>query len=269
MGLNGSDVAKQASDVVLTDDNFQTIVVAVREGRRILNNITRFIVHLMSGNVAEVIALVVCLYIQDVTMRSVYVMSPVEILWLNMITSSPPALGLGLEKADKRIMQRPPPVKNALFTKEVIADIAVYGVLMGGLTLATFFIPFYVLYNGVIGINCNVVSDESYDCDAIYRSRASAYVTLSLLILLHAFNCKNFRKPLWKINVWNNKPLFFTVIGGVALTIPTLYIPTLNTAVFKHKPIDLEWAVVIAALLVFILIGELYKYIKRKMLGKY
>lgn len=203
------------------------------------------------------------------TLRSVYVMSPIEILWLNMITSSPPALGLGLEKADKHIMQRPPPTKNALFTKEVIVDIAVYGTLMGALTLATFFIPFYVMYNGVIGINCNVVSDESIDCDPIYRSRASAYVALSLLILLHAFNCKHFRKPLWKINLWDNKPLFFTVVGGAALTIPTLYIPTFNTAVFKHKPIDIEWAVVVAALLVFIALGELYKLIKRKVLGEY
>ena len=196
-------------------------------------------------------------------------MSPIEILWLNMITSSPPALGLGLEKADKYVMNRPPPVKNALFTKEVIADIAVYGVLMGGLTLAAFFIPFYTMYNGMIGTNCNVVSDESIDCDAIYRSRASAYVTMSFVILIQAFNCKHFRKPIWKINLLDNKPLFFTVIGGVCLTIPTLYIPTLNTAVFKHKPIDLEWVVVISALLAYVLLGELYKFIKRKMLGKY
>jgi Na+-exporting ATPase len=86
MGMNGSDVAKQAADIVLTDDNFATIVVAIKEGRRILNNITKFIIHLMSGNVAEVIALVIGLVVQDMNERSVYVMSPLEILWLNMIT---------------------------------------------------------------------------------------------------------------------------------------------------------------------------------------
>ncbi len=86
MGMNGSDVAKQAADIVLTDDNFATIVVAIKEGRRILSNITKFIIHLMSGNVAEVIALVIGLVVQDINERSVYVMSPLEILWLNMIT---------------------------------------------------------------------------------------------------------------------------------------------------------------------------------------
>jgi Na+-exporting ATPase len=86
MGMNGSDVAKQAADIVLTDDNFATIVAAIREGRRILANITKFVIHLMSGNMACVIALVLGLIVQDGNGLSVYVMSPLEILWFTMIT---------------------------------------------------------------------------------------------------------------------------------------------------------------------------------------
>jgi Na+-exporting ATPase len=86
MGVNGSDVAKQAADVVLMDDNFHTIVIAVREGRRILNNITKFLIHLFASNLGEVIALIVGLVVRDASGRSVYILSPIEILWLNMIT---------------------------------------------------------------------------------------------------------------------------------------------------------------------------------------
>jgi Na+-exporting ATPase len=268
MGMNGSDVAKQAADIVLTDDNFATIVVAIKEGRRILNNITKFIIHLMSGNVAEVIALVIGLVVQDMNERSVYVMSPLEILWLNMITSTPPALGLGVEPADKKIMQQPPSKRNKLFTKEVIMDILIYGAIMGGLSLGAFLFVLNIFYDGLVGQNCNIVSDSSVDCEPVYRSRSTAFITMSLLILLHAFNCKHFRKPIWRMKLWKNKLLFWTVLAGMALTIPTLYIPVVNTAVFKHTGIGLEWVVVVICLIFFFILSETYKFIKRSTMKK-
>jgi potassium/sodium efflux P-type ATPase len=268
MGMNGSDVAKQAADIVLTDDNFATIVAAIREGRRILANITKFVIHLMSGNMACVIALVLGLIVQDGNGLSVYVMSPLEILWFTMITSTPPALGLGVEPADKKVMQQPPSKRNKLFTKEVVMDILIYGAFMGGLSLGAFLFVLNVFYDGYIGTNCNVVTDASVGCDPIYRSRSTAYITASNLILIHAFNCKHFRKPLWRMNVWKNKLLFWTVLVGSTLTIPTLYIPVVNTSVFKHVGIDMEWAVVFVCLLIYVVLAELYKLVKRCTMDK-
>jgi Na+-exporting ATPase len=268
MGMNGSDVAKQAADIVLTDDNFHTILVAIREGRRILQNITKFIIHLFASNVGEVIALVVGLFVQDANQRSVYILSPIEILWLNMITSTPPALGLGIEPADKKIMNYPPSKSKQLFSKEVIMDTLVYGVFLGCIALSSFVFVLYGIYDGVIGENCNFVTEASINCNPVHRSRSTAFITLSFLILLLAVECKHFRKPIWRMKHWKNQVLFWTMIIGAALTVPTLYIPVVNTNVFKHVPIDIEWAVVAVCLVVFLIVAEIYKLIKRKTMRK-
>jgi magnesium-transporting ATPase (P-type) len=123
MGLGGSEVTKQVAAIVLTDDKFDTIVNAVAEGRRIFSNITKFVVHLLSGNTAEVIALVAGLGFQNMYGEAIFPMSPIQILWINMVTSSPIALALGQENADPDIMLRPPRQKSeGLFSKEVLWD---------------------------------------------------------------------------------------------------------------------------------------------------
>ncbi|KAL8807131.1 MAG: hypothetical protein Q9200_004786 [Gallowayella weberi] len=144
MGLAGSDVAKGASDIVLTDDNFASIVNAIEEGRRMFDNIQKFILHLLTSNIAEVILLIVGLGFQDSAGFSVFPLSPLQILWINMLTSSFPAFGLGKEKASSDIMRRPPQKsKHGVFTLQVIADMIVYGTIMGACTLLTFVIIVY------------------------------------------------------------------------------------------------------------------------------
>jgi P-type Na+/K+ transporter len=108
MGLNGSDVAKDASEIVLTDDNFASIVNAIEEGRRMFDNICKFVLHLLCSNVAEVILLIIGLAFRDEDDISVFPLAPLQILWINMITSSFPALGLGMEKAMPDVMSRKP-----------------------------------------------------------------------------------------------------------------------------------------------------------------
>ncbi|KAG6834190.1 hypothetical protein H0H93_011300, partial [Arthromyces matolae] len=129
MGMAGSDVAKDASDLVLTDDNFDSIRVAVQEGRRLFLNIQRFILHLLTCNVAEVILLIVGLcFIASDGRTSVFPLSPLAVLWINMITSSSPAFGLGVEAAPADLMIRPPhSVKAGVFTWPVIIDCLAYG----------------------------------------------------------------------------------------------------------------------------------------------
>jgi P-type Na+/K+ transporter len=108
MGINGSDVAKDVSEVVLVDDQFASIVIAIEEGRRMFDNICKFVLHLLCSNVGEVILLVVGLAFKDADNVSVFPLSPLEILWINMITSSFPAIGLGMEKAVPDVMERKP-----------------------------------------------------------------------------------------------------------------------------------------------------------------
>lgn len=128
MGQAGSDVAKDASDIVLTDDNFASILNAVEEGRRMFDNIQKFVLHLLAENIAQACVLLVGLAFKDNTGLSVFPLAPVEILWVIMITSGMPDMGLGLEIAQPGIMSRPPQsLKTGIFTWEVCIDMLVYG----------------------------------------------------------------------------------------------------------------------------------------------
>ncbi|KAG0326577.1 Na+ ATPase [Podila humilis] len=268
MGQSGSDVAKQAADIVLTDDNFATIVQAVAEGRRMFANIQKFIQHLMSANVAEIVILVIGLAIKDRDGHAVFPMSAVEILFLNMITSSPPAMGLGLEPASPSNMQEPPrSAKQGLFSKEVIMDTLIYGLAMGALSFASFLIVLYSFEGGpLLGSDCN--SEWSEACNGVFRSRATAYACLTMLLLAHAINCRALRESGWTIKALKslryNKMLWLSIIVGVILCFPVIYIPGLNHNVFKHSAIGKEWGLVAASLVLFIGFAELYKFIKRK-----
>ncbi|GJJ14014.1 hypothetical protein Clacol_008271 [Clathrus columnatus] len=144
MGMSGSDVAKDASDLVLTDDNFDSIRVAVGEGRRIFTNIQRFVLHLLATNTAEVILLIVGLSFKDRHHDSVFPISPVAILWANIvnfcITGSFPAFGLGLEPPERDLMREPPrSVKTGIFSWPIIFDCFAYGIIMGATCLINLF----------------------------------------------------------------------------------------------------------------------------------
>jgi potassium/sodium efflux P-type ATPase len=138
MGITGSDVTKGVADLVLADDNFATIVSAVREGRRIFDSVFHFLLHLLSGNVAEAVTLMLSLaFVVDDAGKPVFVLSPLAILYINTATGSPPAIGLALDKPAPDLMTRPS-IRHGLYTREQTVDFFVYGVVMGGLTLAAF-----------------------------------------------------------------------------------------------------------------------------------
>ncbi|KAI8867795.1 potassium/sodium efflux P-type ATPase [Ramicandelaber brevisporus] len=271
MGMQGSDVAKQASDIVLTDDNFATIVRAVEEGRRIFANIQKFIMHLVAGNVAELVPLVVGLAFMDATGASVYPMSPVQILVNNLLTSSPPAMSLGLESLHPDTMRRPPrPSTEGLFTWEVIGDILFYGVTMGLITLANFAIVVFGYGDGNLGEDCN--SQHSDACETVFRARGAVFATLTLLILVHAYNARDMRESQWHWSglgsrLVSNRYLLYSIGCGILICLLALYIPGVNHSIFKHSPIGWEWGMVFASIFLFLIIAETYKFAKRKWMA--
>ena len=277
MGMAGSDVAKGAADIVLTDDNFASIVNAIGEGRRMFDNIQKFVLHLLTSNVAEVILLIIGLAFQDNDGFSVFPLSPLQILWINMLTSSFPAFGLGREKGSSDIMRRPPhDNKRGIFTNQIIVDMMVYGVIMGACTLLTFVIIVFGPGDGNLGHDCNAKHSEN--CDVVFRARAAVFAELTWLILISAWEFKSIRRSMFSLDpatattskfpffkdIYANRFLFFAVVIGALSVFPAVYIPGLNTNVFKHQGITWEWGLSFGAIVIFVLGVEAWKGMKRQ-----
>ncbi|KAJ3088584.1 hypothetical protein HK102_008419 [Quaeritorhiza haematococci] len=269
MGLGGSDVTKQASSITLTDDNFHTIVVAIREGRRIFANSTLIISHLLSCNVAEVVALIIGLAVRDVNNDAVFPMSAIQILWVNMLTSSPVALALGMEFASPDIMDVPPRAKGAsVWTPELVLDIFVYGFVMGLLSLGSFLVTIAV-EPSVAGLKNIPRSCNNRDlannpgCQPIFAGRAVAFYSLSLLLLVHGFNCRHLRFSAF-LRQAQNKYLWLSAVLGVVLVIPTAYLGNVSAIVFSHTTFDWQWGIIAIDIVFFIIFSEAYKATKRR-----
>lgn len=275
MGQAGSDVAKDASDIILTDDNFASILNAVEEGRRIFDNIQKFVLHLLSQNIAQAATLLIGLAFKDADNLSVFPLSPVEIMWVIMVTSGLPDMGLGLEAAAADILERPPQnLKRGIFTNELIVDTIAYGVWMSALCLSSFSLVAYGWGDGIQGLGCN----ESYSaqCDTVFRARATCFVSMTWFSLFLAWELMNFRRSFfrmqpksknhftqWMIDVWQNKFLFWSVMFGFVSVFVILYVPVINTDVFKHTGITWEWGIVIVEAVLFFGGIEAWKWGKR------
>ena len=275
MGEAGSDVAKDASDIVLTDDNFASILNAIEEGRRMFDNIQKFVLHLLSENIAQACTLLIGLAFKDSTGLSVFPLAPVEILWVIMITSGMPDMGLGVERAAPDIMERAPQsLKKGVFTLEVMVDMLVYGLWMATLCLTSFSIILFGFGDGDLGSNCN--DSYSEECDTVFRARATTFVCLTWFALFLAWEMVNMRRSFfrmqphskkyftqWMHDVWRNQFLFWAIIAGFVTIFPTLYIPVINHVVFKHEGISWEWGVVFIEAMLFLGGIESWKWAKR------
>jgi Na+-exporting ATPase len=275
MGQAGSDVAKEASDIVLTDDNFASILAAIEEGRRIFDNIQKFVLHVLAENVAQAGTLLVGLVFKDSTGLSVYPLSPVQVVWIIMATSGLPDMGLGFEPAVPDILQRPPQsLKTGIFTMEFLIDMVVYGLWITLLCLSSFVLVVYGFGDGNLGEGCNETYSES--CELVFRARATTFACLTWFALFLAWEMIDMRRSFfrmqpdsnryltqWAIDVWRNQFLFWAVIAGFVTLFPLIYIPGLNTVVFKHAPIDWEWGIVFISAGLFFLGAETWKWCKR------
>ncbi|KAF2003192.1 potassium/sodium eff [Amniculicola lignicola CBS 123094] len=280
MGQSGSDVAKDASDIILTDDNFASILNAVEEGRRLFDNIKRFILHVLAENIAQATTLLVGLAFKDAAGNSVFPLAPVQILWVIMATSGMPDMGLGMEVAEPNIMSRPPhDLKTGVFNTELLVDMAVYGIWMSILCLTSFTLIVYGFGDGNLGENCN--NAYSADCDLVFRARATTFVCLTWFALFLAWEMVNFRRSFfrqrprganhrwyhvfydWWIDSRRNAFLFWAIVAGFVTVFPTLYIPVINHKVFKHEGITWEWCLVVVEAILFFAGCEAWKWAKR------
>ena len=229
MGKVGTEVAKEAADVILTDDNFATIVSAVEEGRRIYDNILKVIQFLISCNVGEVVVLLLATLfapqigqwfgITDVTM--IQVLLPIHILWINLVTDSFPALALAFDPANKDIMDRKPIKKGeGIFTKGRTFRIIYQGIMIGLLTLAAFLIGLATTTEPIDGLTLEQTKIEV--------GETMAFVVLAFSELVHVFNVRDNKNSIFKTGILGNKVLLLAVGASALLMAVILVIPGLR-----------------------------------------
>lgn len=257
----GSDVAKQSARIVLTDDNFASIIGAISKGRNVFMNLSKFLLYLLSGNVGQLTVMLIGLAFKDENGYSVFPLSPVAALWINTLTAGPPAMALGVEPSSPDSMTRSPDGYRTIFTREFAIDLFFYGFLLGAQALVNFVIVMYGYFPGNFGHDCN---EKDLDiCHPVFRARATCMATLQICMLLHAFQCKHPTISLFRMKLTGNKTLLWCVLVLVLSTFPIMYIPVINNKVFLFGPMSWEWGIVFAQIIVYIGASEAYKWGKR------
>lgn len=267
MGLTGSDVAKSVSDIVLADDNFASITRAIRKGRATLVNLSKFLLYLLSGNVAEVVVLMIGLAFKNEVGVSTYPLSPVAALWINTIAAGPPALALGLEPTAKDAMDKSPAAYKTIFTMWWFIDLIFYGFMMGSLSLVSFIIVVWGRGNGDLGRDCN---EGAYNasCELLFHGRAACFATLCFILMLHALTCKHLEHSIFRMTLLDNKFLLWSVSALSLSVFPILYIPRISDYAFQVLGLGWEWGPVFGLTIMYVVIAELYKLVKRKIMAR-
>jgi len=242
MGITGTDVTKEVSDMIITDDNFASIVAAVEEGRGIYDNIRKFIHYLLSCNAGEILVM----FVSSLIGWPVPLL-PIHILWINLITDGFPALALGVDPVDPNIMKRPPrPTNESVITMRGAFSMLGQGAFIAVCSLLAFC---FVLF----------IEDEG-----INRARTAAFIVLSCSQLFHSFNCRSATESLFKIGVFTNKKLVLATFVSFLLQMAVVYIPFLQK-VFKTTPLGLaDWIFVIMVSSFPLWAMELVKKINKK-----
>ncbi|WP_242254608.1 cation-translocating P-type ATPase [Bacillus cereus group sp. BfR-BA-01379] len=255
MGITGTDVAKGASDVVLTDDNFSSIVKAVEEGRNIYRNIKKSILFLLSCNFGEIIALFLAILLGWATP-----LRPIHILWVNLITDTLPALSLGVDPEDPDVMkEKPRHAKESLFSGSV-PFLIFNGAVIGLLTLAAF-IAGAKFYTG--DTNLFPLFPEKIDEDALLHAQTMAFVVLSFSQLVHSFNLRSRTKSIFSIGIFTNKYLVFSLLIGVLMQVCIISIPPLANIFGVHALTMRDWGFVLLLSIIPLVVNEIIKLVKR------
>ncbi len=242
MGITGTDVTKEAAHMILLDDNFATIVKAVKTGRRIYDNIRKFIKYILTGNTAEIWAI----FLAPLIGLPIPLL-PVHILWVNLVTDGLPALALAAEPAEKDIMKQPPRQPGeSIFAHGLGIHILWVGIFIGLLTIATQWIAI-----------------ESGDT----HWQTIVFTVLCFSQLWHVMAIRSEKRSLFKLGFMSNRPLLWAVLGTVLLQLAVIYVPYLNTF-FHTQPLTIgELAIAIGVSSIVFIVVEVEKAVKRQSLG--
>ncbi|MGH4138848.1 cation-translocating P-type ATPase [Clostridium sp.] len=255
MGITGTDVAKGAADMILVDDNFSTIVSAIKEGRNIFTNIKKTIIFLLSCNIGEIIALFLAILLGWATP-----LRPIHILWVNLITDTLPALALGVDPGDPDVMKyKPRNPKDSLFKGEGF-NLLLNGLLIGVLTLIAFIIG-SKYYSGETHLF--PLFPENLSEDALKHAQTMAFVVLSVSQLVHSLNMRNGKKSIFQIGLFSNKYLIGAIVFGILLQDFIITIPVLANAFSVHSLSLMDWGFVTILSLMPLLFNEIVKIFKR------
>ncbi len=222
MGQSGTDVAKEASDLILLDDNFATIVGAVEEGRNIYENIRKFIRYLLASNVGEILVMLFAM-IAGLPLPLV----PVQILWVNLVTDGLPALALGLDRPEHDMMEHPPrPIKEKIFARGLGFKIISRGFVIGAVTFLAFI---FAYQNGM---------------QSLTYARTVAFITLVMAQLIHVFDCRS-QYSVFARNPFGNKYLIVAVLSSLGLLIPVIYFEPLQVIFYTTALSALDWLTIL------------------------
>ncbi len=223
MGITGTDVTKEVSEMVITDDNFASIVNAVEEGRGIYDNIRKFIHYLLSCNVGEILVMFVASLV-----RLPVPLLPIHILWVNLVTDGLPALALGVDPTDKKIMNRSPRnINESVLTRQMGGVILMQGAFIAFCSLLAFSLVYFVEKEG------------------IERARTASFIVLACSQLFHSFNCRSSRESIFSLGFLSNVKLVYATLVSFILQMAVVYIPFLQT-IFKTQPLGLfDWVMVL------------------------
>jgi Ca2+-transporting ATPase len=243
MGITGTDVAKETADMVLTDDNYASIVAAVEQGRVIYANIRKFVFYLLSCNLAEIAVIFIAILAGLPSP-----LTAIQLLWLNLITDGAPALALGMEKGDPDTMSRQPrPPSESIINREMWVRIVIQTIAIATVTLVAYWIG--------LGI------DQGHP----HLAGTMAFVTLSFSELLRAFTARSDHYPLFRIGVFSNKWMIYAVASSLVLLLLVIYAPFLQS-VFNTVPLTLsQWEVVLPLLVVPAVVAEVSKWVINRL----
>ncbi|MGK0551959.1 cation-translocating P-type ATPase [Enterococcus faecalis] len=260
MGITGTEVSKGASDMVLADDNFSTIIVAVEEGRKVFSNIQKTIQYLLSANLGEVLTLFIA------TMLNWDTLLPVHLLWINLVTDTFPAIALGVEPAERDVMSHAPRGKKSnFFSGGVFSSVVYQGIVQGALTLIVY--KMSILFPAHTAANMPNLSTQALNDLQHGDALTMAFATLGLIQLFHAFNVKSIYQSIFKVGLFRNKSFNWAILVSFILLAITIVIPGFND-LFSVSHLDgYQWAIVGITSFSIIPIVEVVKLLQRK-LGK-
>jgi Ca2+-transporting ATPase len=246
MGVKGTEVAKEAADMIITDDNFATIVAAIEQGRIIYANILKFIHYLFSCNLAEILVVFVAIWVGGPPPLRV-----LQILWLNMLTDVFPALALALEPSAPDMMRRPPrDPRESLVNRRFLGLVVWQGAVIAGVTLLAF----------ALGLHWH-----GSEPNGVRRTTTMAFQTLALAQVAHAFNARSRARSMFTDRLFTNAWLWAAVLVCLALQLATVSLPLLRRVLHTVPPTASEWAVIAACSLAPVAIVELVKWISRRV----